>query len=119
MNQDNALRKGLKARQKKDLPYAFENRLMNQIMLEAVKKKKRTNALTMSIISLVSFCMIVGVVLVLKYYLSVDLSFSMPVSHFTPESKPLFGFFFYIGFLVLVLLGVDAWVRKKNQHSEK
>jgi len=111
MNQDKALKRILQTRDKGDLPYGFEIGLMNKVTLEAKRKKRRFFVLTLGLVSLVSVAMIAGTILLLKFYLSVQ--FSLPVLHirFSTETGSMFGFFFYIAFLALVLLGLDTYFR--------
>ena len=111
MDQDKALKKILQTRDKGDLPYGFEIGLMNKIMLEAKRKKRRSSVLTLGLVSSVSVSMIAGTILLLKFYLSVQLS--LPVLHirFSTGAGSMFGFFFYIAFLALVLLGLDTYFR--------
>ena len=118
MNQDNALKKILEAREKEDLPYDFESRLMKKIMLEAKKKKRRSTVFNLCLVSFVSLSMMVSTYLILKYYLWIDLSLPKNPFKFSSGSASLFGFFFYIAFLVLILLGLDMYFRKLKQKSE-
>jgi len=119
MKQDNALKKVLEAREKGDLPYGFESRMMNKVMLEALRKRKRINFLAFSLVSVVSLFLIVGTIFLLKYYFQIDLSTSENPIKFSPESYAIFGFYFYIAFLVLILLGMDAFFRSLKHKSEK
>jgi len=118
MNQDTALKKVLQSREKGDLPYDFESRLMRTIQAEAVKKKMRSAVLNLCLVSMVSLTMIAGTILGLKYYLLVHFSLPENPFKFLSDSASLFGFFFYIAFLVLILLGLDMYFRKLKQKSE-
>lgn len=118
MKQDNALKKVLEAREKGDLPYDFESRMMHQVMLEVVRKRKRVNLIAFSMVSAVSLFLIAGTALLLNYYFQVDLTkVGNPIS-FSSESYAIFGFYFYIAFLVLLLLGIDAIFRKWKHKAE-
>jgi len=118
MNQDNALKKILESREKGDLPYDFESRLMKKIMLEVKKKKRRSTVFNLCLVSFVSLAMMVSTYLILKYYLWIDLSLPRNPFKFSSGFAPLFGFFFYIGFLVLILLGLDTFFRKIKQKAD-
>jgi len=115
MEKDKALRKILETRDKGDLPYGFESRIMHEIMLEAKRKKRRSFILNLSLVSTVSFAMIIGTIILLKNYLSVKISMPTLNIQFSPEAGGLFGFFFYIAFLVLILLALDHFFRSLKQ----
>jgi len=117
MNQDRLLKKTLRTRNSGDLRYGFENLAMKRILLEAAKQKKRSAFLSLGLVSLVSLVMIVGLVLVLKIYFSVDISFHIPLEN---RSDSMLGFYTYIAFIVLVLLGFDTFFRSwKKKPDEK
>ena len=115
MEQDKALKKILDTREKGYLPYGFEIDLMKKITLEAKQRKRRFYVLSLSTVSLVSVAMIAGTIFLLKNYLSVKMT--MPVLHpqFSQEAGSMFGFFFYIAFLALILLGLDTYIRSLKQ----
>jgi len=119
MKQDNALKKVLDAREKGDLPYDFERRLMNRVMLEAIRKRRRINILAFSLVSAMSLILIAGTALLFDYYFQVDLSTLENPIPFSPESYEMFGFYFYIAFLVLILLLMDAFIRKWKHKAEE
>lgn len=120
---DRALRKALKAKSMGDLPYGFEHRLMGSILRDAAAKRKRGYVLGLVLVSAVSVLMVIGMVVLLRFstfsvidwgrFLS-DLNFSLSEHHDLVESGTLFGFFFYIAFLALILLGGDAYFRRKR-----
>jgi len=118
MYQDKALKKVLENKEKFDLPYGFENLMMNQILLEAKKSKRRSAILLLCLISSVSLGMIVGTIVLFKYYLGVNISMPEIQNQFSPEAGKMFGFFFYIAFLVLMLLGLDTYLRRLKHKSE-
>jgi len=118
MEKDKALRKILKTRDKGDLPYGFESSMMHKIMLEAKMKKRRSLILTLGLVSSVSFAMILGTIFLLHNYLSVKISMPRLNVQFSPEAGGMFGFFFYIAFLVLLLLALDHFFRGLRQRPK-
>ena len=118
MDKDKALRKILETRDKGDLPYGFESRMMHEIMLEAKRRKRRSFILNLCLVSSVSFAMIIGTIILLKNYLSVKISIPTPEIHFSSEASGMFGFFFYIAFLVLILLALDHFFRSLKQRPK-
>jgi hypothetical protein len=115
MDQDKALKKILNTGKRGDLPYGFEDRLMKGILLEAKKQRKRAQIRILGLISSVSLVMVVGTILLIHRYLAVKITMPAPDVRFSPEAGGMFGFFFYIAFLVLVLLVLDTYFRNLRQ----
>lgn len=111
MNKDNALRKVL-IRKTGDLPFGFEKRVMDKIMLEAEKKSRRNYYLSLGLVSAVSLAMIVGTFYLLNRYFSFNILELLSGVRLHSEASPLFTFCFYIAFLILVLLGLDYKFRE-------
>lgn len=118
MNQNKMLKRALDAREKGDLPYGFESRMMMRITTEAIRKRKRANVLTLSLVSAVSLSLIAGTILLLRYYFKIDVPVPERLVALSPASCRLFGFYSYIAFLALLLLGLDTWLRKMKHTSE-
>ena len=91
-DKDRLLKEVLRKSSSESLPFNFTNKMMAQINVEAQKKQKRATALN------VCFLLLRNIT-------------------FSPESGSILGFYFYIGLLVLGLLGLDYYLRKLKQHS--
>ena len=103
---ENALKQALRRRQPGRLPSNFNYRMMEQIRLEAEKQQKRKER--------VMLCgMIAGILLLLGVGVY-TLVFKLDFSH---ADSSLLAFYSYIATLVLLLLGLDYWLRKKKFHS--
>ena len=95
----------------------FNYRMMEQIRLEAEKQQKRKER--------VMLCgMIAGILLLLGvgvYTLVFKLEFNfkeyLSGMDFSHADSSLLAFYSYIATLVLLLLGLDYWLRKKKFHS--
>ena len=114
---ENALKQALQRRQPGRLPSNFNYRMMEQIRLEAEKPQKRKER--------VMLCgMIAGILLLLGvgvYTLVFKLEFNfkeyLSGMDFSHADSSLLAFYSYIATLVLLLLGLDYWLRKKKFHS--
>ena len=114
---ENALKQALRRRQPGRLPSNFNYRMMEQIRLEAEKQQKRKER--------VMLCgMIAGILLLLGvgvYTLVFKLEFNfkeyLSGMDFSHADSSLLAFYSYIATLVLLLLGLDYWLRKKKFHS--
>ena len=99
------------------MPSNFNYRMMEQIRLEAEKQQKRKER--------VMLCgMIAGILLLLGvgvYTLVFKLEFNfkeyLSGMDFSHADSSLLAFYSYIATLVLLLLGLDYWLRKKKFHS--
>ena len=118
MDQDAALRKALGRHSQEGLSYGFEMRAMKSIMQEVETRRKWASFRWISIISMVSAVMIAGVVLLLKVYFSFSFTLKMPRMDISSESGFSFGFYLYIAILALILLGLDAGLRKRMHKPE-
>lgn len=100
-----------------DLPSAFRENMMQKIMKEAVRIKKRNERLTLFAIIIASLAMVSLAVLAF-FYLEipkVTISFSMP----DLSGLPSVPFYVYIGILSLVLLFGDYKMRKQYREKHK
>ncbi len=117
MNQDKdcALKEALRKSSSGNLPFNFTDRMIMRINAEAEKKQKRAYVLNICILSFVSALLIGFVVFALTTFCSFNLVESLQRIKFSSDSLQIFGFYFYIAFLVLGLLGLDYWLRKLKQ----
>ena len=115
MDQDKALKKILDTDGKSNLSDGFEDLLMKKIMLEAKKKKNRSTLSIFSLVTAVSLVMITGTILLFRNYLSVRISLPVPNVQLSADAGGMFGFYFYVAFLVLLLLGMDHYFRNLKQ----
>lgn len=111
-NMGNPIKQALERRQAGHLSSNFSYRMMEQVRLEAEKQKKRRAvigwiALVLSVLALVGLA-----VYFLAFYLDLSMTDYLPKMNFRQDSS-LFMFYIYIALLVLGLLGLDYWLRKK------
>lgn len=106
MNKDSALRKVM-VRKTGDLPFGFEKRVMDKIMIEAEKKSKRDYYLSLGLVSAVSLIILVGTFYLLNLFFSFNILELFSQIRLMPENSPLLVFSCYIGGLILILLGID------------
>lgn len=111
-NMGNPMKQALERRQAGHLSSNFSYRMMEQIRMEAEKQKKRRaviawTALMLSVLALVGLA-----VYFLAFYLDFSMADYLPKMNFRQDSS-LFMFYIYIALLVLGLLGLDYWLRKK------
>lgn len=117
MNQDKALRKTL-SNTESQLPFGFQERVMEKIYWEAACKSKRDDMLGIVLASVTSFLLFGGALYFLYRYvdfkvlemfsgLSIQNEFGLPISYYL-----------CLSFIVLILLGLDYKFRqlfaKKN-----
>lgn len=111
-NMGNPMKQALERRQAGHLSSNFSYRMMEQIRMEAEKQKKRRaviawTALVLSVLALVGLA-----VYFLAFYLDFSMADYLPKMNIRQDSS-LFMFYIYIALLVLGLLGLDYWLRKK------
>lgn len=111
-NMGNPMKQALERRQAGHLSSNFSYRMMEQIRMEAEKQKKRRaviawTALMLSVLALVGLA-----VYFLAFYLDLSMTDYLPKMNIRQDSS-LFMFYIYIALLVLGLLGLDYWLRKK------
>ncbi len=120
MEKDKAIIKALKSTQTPQISVDFQIQTMNKVFKLAEQKRKRAYILNFCLISTVSLGLIVTAVFLLKDYLS--FSFKLPAIQFTSSSISLFVFSFYIASLILILVGLDSYFRRKwlikNQNKQ-
>lgn len=128
MKTDKALQKSL-LRNKPELPYGFEDRVMRQIMLEVERKSRLSYYRAMGLVSFVSLALIAGALYVLYTYFNfnfLDLFAGVKVSILehpsmlvTNETSPILAFSIYIALLMLFLLGMDHFFRVRFRRTKK
>ena len=111
MEKDKAIVKALKSTQTPQISVDFQAHTMNKILKLAEQKRKRAYFLHLCLISAASIGLIITAAFLLKDYLS--FSFKLPEIQFTTSSLSLFAFSFYIAALILILVGLDAYFRRK------
>ena len=120
MEKDKAIIKALKSTQTPQISVDFQTQTMNKVFKLAEQKRKRAYILNFCLISAVSLGLIVTAVFLLKDYLSFSLKLS--AIQFTSSSISLFVFSFYIASLILILVGLDSYFRRKwlikNQNKQ-
>lgn len=107
-----ALQQALKRRQAAQLPSNFLYRMMEQVRLEAEKQKKRKAAIGWTALLLSALTLVGLGVYALAVYLDFSFAECMPQLNIRQDAS-LFSFYVYIALLVLALLGLDYWLRKK------
>ena len=111
-NMRSALKQALERRQVERLSSNFSYRMMGHIRLEAEKQRKRKAKISW-VALLTSVLALLGLFI---YFLRLlyDINFAdyLPQTDVRSEA-PLLKFYIYIALLVLILLGVDYWLRKK------
>ena len=113
MNHNKAIIKALKSTKSPMLSADFNARLMTQIYHAAERKKKRVYILNLCLISGVSLVLIAMAVYLLNNYFSFNLSIHLPKFNVTPQSITVYGFSFYIALLILILIGIDHYLRQR------
>lgn len=118
MNQDKALKKAL-TRKTNGLPPGFDKRVMEQVMLEAKRKMQLNYFWSLGLVTFVSLSMVVGTVYVLYHYTSFNFFDSLSGIRMPSMSGSMYVFYFYIAFLILILLGLDTYIRNWKNKTEK
>jgi len=111
MSKDNALIKTL-IRKSDNLPDRFEEQVMNLILLEAEKKRRRDYFFSLMLVSVVSLAMIGVAFFVLEHFFSFNILDLFSGIHIHFKYSPVYASCFYIAFLALVLLGLDHKFRR-------
>ncbi|NDV65358.1 hypothetical protein [Bacteroides sp. 224] len=96
------------------LPSNFNYRMLAQIRMEAEKRRKRRAFVVL--LSLIAACaaLVSMAVYTISTYLDFNLKEYLPSLDLGKANLELAGFYGYIGMLVLLLLGIDYWVRKRH-----
>ena len=111
-NMRSALKQALERRQVERLSSNFSYRMMGHIRLEAEKQRKRKAKISW-VALLTSVLALLGLgIYFLFFYMDINFADYLPQTDVRSEA-PLLKFYIYIALLVLILLGVDYWLRKK------
>ncbi len=114
---ENALKQALRKRQPGNLPSNFNYRMMEQVRLEAEKQRKRKER-TMLCGMILGILLLIGMaVYTLVFKLEFNLKECLSGVDWSDTASPMMVFYSYIATLVLLLLGLDYWLRKKKFHS--
>ena len=117
MNNDKALKKVLE-RRSGDLPYGFDKRLMDKIMIEAEKKSKKSYYLSILMVSLVSVTIFVTVFFLLNHFFGFNILELFSGIRFGEGDKTIYTFSIYISVIILLLLGIDFKIRERiSKHN--
>ena len=111
-NMRSALKQALERRQVERLSSNFSYRMMGHIRLEAEKQRKRKAKISW-VALLTSVLALLGLgIYFLFFYVDINFADYLPQTDVRSEA-PLLKFYIYIALFVLLLLGVDYWLRKK------
>ncbi|WP_336594332.1 hypothetical protein [Bacteroides acidifaciens] len=111
-NMRSALKQALERRQMEVLSSNFSYRMMGHIRWEAEKQRKRKARISW-VALLTSVLALLGLgIYFLFFYVDINFTDYLPQTDVRSEA-PLLKFYIYIALLVLILLGVDYWLRKK------
>ncbi|MBC8593675.1 hypothetical protein H8744_10550 [Oscillospiraceae bacterium N12] len=117
MNSNNTgsmLKKALEKRQNGSLPSNFSFHMMEKIRIEAAKQEKKKHRMIIFYLIL-ALMMILGVsIYSLFFYLDFKPEDFLPHVYLSSDFSSLLGFYTYIALLVLGLLGLDLWLRKRS-----
>lgn len=111
-NMRSALKQALERRQMERLSSNFSYRMMGHIRLEAEKQRKRKAKISWVALLTSVFALLGLGIYFLFFYVDINFADYLPQTDVRSEA-PLLKFYIYIALLVLLLLGVDYWLRKK------
>ncbi len=111
-NMISALKHALERRQMERLSSNFSYRMMGHIRLEAEKQRKRKAKISWVALLTSVFALLGLGIYFLFFYVDINFADYLPQTDVRSEA-PLLKFYIYIALLVLILLGVDYWLRKK------
>jgi hypothetical protein len=112
-NKNNALKQALERRMSDGLPSNFNYQMMNRIRLEAAKRHKQYKVISWCWLILGSLSLLGLGIYIPVFYLEIDIREYMLRIENTQPVTDLIAFYWYIAVLVLILLGLDHWMRKK------
>lgn len=111
-NMRSALKQALERRQMERLSSNFSYRMMGHIRLEAEKQRKRKAKISWVALLTSVFALLGLGIYFLFFYVDINFADYLPQTDVRSEA-PLLKFYIYIALLVLILLGIDYWLRKK------
>jgi polyferredoxin len=111
-NKNNVLKQALERRTGDGLPSNFNHHTMNRIRLEAARRHKRYKMISWCwLISGSLFLLGLGIY-ILVFYLKINFREYVPRIEYTQPATDMIVFYWYIAALVLILLGLDHWIRR-------
>lgn len=115
--ENNAIKSALIRREGEGLPFNFSYRMMEKVHVEVVKKRKRQRLILYVSLAGASLAIISMLVYFLFFYLDINWKNMVPpveVVELPKLPKDTIEFYWYIGGLVIALLGLDYWVRSRR-----
>ncbi len=121
MKQDKAIFKAVHSRKSPILSAGFNSRMMDQIYHAEAKRKKRSYILSLSSIAVASLGLISLAAYLLKDHIPLNVTLQFPAFLSLNEFISRYGFSFYIGFLILLLMIIDTTFRtfRHKRESDK
>lgn len=113
----NPLKQALERSMAPGLSSNFNYRMMERIRLEAEKRRKRKAFITTLSLMTATLSLLMLGVYVIFFYLELDLMEYLPEWRMQRLDLGAIGFYSYLGALVLLLLGMDHWLRSRQRKS--
>jgi len=113
MNNDKAIIKALQSTQSPRPSVDFNSRMMAEVYRAVERKKKRAYILSLCLASGVSLALIAMTIYLLNNYFAINLHIHLPKFNVSDQSISVYGFSFYIALLILILIGLDHYLRHK------
>jgi len=110
-NKDNMLKQAMERRVNSCLPSNFNYQMMNKIRLEAATQHRRRKVVSWCWLIAGALSLLGMGVYILVFYLKVSLTDFIPMKESIKPATDLIAFYWYIAVLVLILLGLDHWMR--------
>lgn len=102
-----------------ELPAGFRESVMQKVLAEAVRIRKRNERVTLLLLILASAGIVALSVVSILYLQIPGISWGMPAVDWRMPDLPSIPFYFYIGVLCLLLLGGDFLFRRAyRKHHE-
>ncbi|MDL2299430.1 hypothetical protein LJC21_01840 [Bacteroides sp. OttesenSCG-928-E20] len=117
-NRNTALKKALERRGGQELPSNFSYRMMEKVHLEAVRKRKRQKLFVWSSLIAATLLILSMLIYFLFFYMELEpgsVRLAMPQIKTQPLPKAMMDFYWYIGAIVMILLGLDYVLRNKRR----
>ena len=114
---NSALKQALESRRQGSLSSSFTFRVMEQVHVEALRRRKRKAIAGSVLLITTSLLLIALAVYVLAFRMNIRWNDFMPQVNIS-ESFSMIGFYGYIAVLVLVLLGLDHLLRTAKRKKE-
>jgi H+/Cl- antiporter ClcA len=118
-HKNKALKQALERRISGGLPSNFNYHMMDRIRLEAVRQHRRRKIISWCWLIFGSLLILGLGLYVLAFYLGVDFKEYIPRKECLPPYTDLILFYWYIAVLVLILLGLDYWMRSHRRKTKE